>query len=134
VRSWEFYFSRHSADRKSKWEGWPIGELATLTFTGEVVRPDKCKFTTGKLTFSARPDRAENTERGTKPVPIGSASARGEEIEAYVFIPEERLRLLLIAAQSGRVEVAHFAGVKLRYGTGAVLSVSLGTRFEEDEW
>lgn len=134
VRSWEFYFSRHATDPRSKWETGLIGDLATLTFAGEVVRPDRSKFNTGKLTFSGRPDPPEPVERGRKPVPIGSANARGDEIEAYVFIPNERLRMLLTAAQSGRIEVAHFAGLKLRYGTGAILSVSLSTHFDEDEW
>src|SRR4051812_34539049 len=78
VRSWEFYFSRHAADQKSRWEPWPIGELATLTFTGDIVRPEKSKYKTGKLTFSARLHQPENPQRGVKPVPIGSATARGE--------------------------------------------------------
>jgi hypothetical protein len=134
VATWDFYFSRHATDPESKWDTGQFSELATLTFAGEVVRPDKSKYKRGKLTFSARADRPDGQERGSKPVPIGSATARGEEIEAYVFIPEDRLRLLLTAAQSGRVEVAHFAGLKLRYGTGAVLSVSLSTHFDEDEW
>lgn len=134
VRSWEFYFTRHATDPRSKWETGQIGEIATLTFAGDVVRPENSKYRTGKLTFSGRPDRPQEKERIAKPVPIGSATARGEEIEGYVFIPDERLNLLLVAAQSGRVEVAHFAGTKLRYGSGAVLSVSLSTHFDEDEW
>lgn len=134
VRRWEFYFSRYATDPRSKWETGEIGELVTLTFAGDVIRPEKCKYTTGKLTFSGRPDRPEDRQRGSKPIPIGSATARGEKMEAYVFVPEARLRLLLSAAQSGRVEVAHFAGLKLRYGTGAVLSVSLSTHFDEDDW
>jgi hypothetical protein len=134
VRTWELYFWRHATDPKSKWETGEFGELVTLTFAGEVIRPEKSKFKTGKITFSGRPDRPAPIERSPEAVPIGSATARDEEIEAYIFIPDERLRLLLLAAQSNRVEVAHFAGTKLKYGKGTVLSVSIGTLFDEDDW
>lgn len=133
VRSWEFYYSRRAADPKSKWERGPISEFATLSFIGEVVRPEKCKYKEGKLTFSGRADFV-NQEPAPSLVPIGSATARGEEIEGYLFIPEERLRLLLTAAQSGRVEVAEFRGPKLRYGGSVIHSVSVHTQFDEDEW
>lgn len=133
VREWEFYYSRRAADPKSKWERGPISEFATLSFIGEVVRPKNSKYTSGKLTLSGRADFVDQ-EAASSLVPIGSATARGEEIEGYVFIPEQRLRLLLTAAQSGRVEVAEFRGPKLRYGGGMIHSVSLDTHFDEEEW
>ena len=134
VRDWEFYYSRRAADPKSKWERGPISESATLSFVGEVVRPENSKYRSGKLTLSGR--RADFVDQEPAPslVPIGSATARGEEIEGYVFVPEERLRLLLTAAQSGRIEIAEFRGPKLRYGGGVIHSVSLDTHFDEDEW
>jgi len=133
VKAWDFYYSRHATDPKSKWERGPISDFATLSLVGEVVRPENCKYKDGKLTFSGRADYLD-PQPGPSLVPIGSATARSEEIEGYVFVPEERLRLLLTAAQSGRIEVAHFTGPKLRYGSSVIHSVSLDTRFEEDEW
>ena len=65
---------------------------------------------------------------------IGSATAQADEIEGYVWVSEERLRLLLTAAQSGQLQFAHFAGPKLRYGGAIVNSVSVGTHFNEDDW
>jgi hypothetical protein len=134
VRTWELYFWRHATDPKSKWETGEFSEIATLTFAGDVVRPEKTRFKTGKITFSGRADRPAPIERSPEAVPIGSATAHDEEIEAYIFIPDERLRLFLLAAQSNRVEVAHFAGTKIRYGRGTVLSVSIGTHFDENDW
>jgi hypothetical protein len=134
VRTWDLYFWRHATDPKSKWETGEFSEITTLAFSGEVIRPEKSKFKTGKVTFSSRADRPPPLERSPKSVPIGSATARDEEIEAYIFIPDERLRLLLLAAQSNCVQVAHFAGAKLRYGRGTVLSVSLSTDFNEEDW
>jgi hypothetical protein len=133
ITAWEFYYSRHATDPKSKWERGPISEFATLSLMGEVVRPENCKYKDGKLTFSGRADYLD-PQPGPSLVPIGSATARGEEIEGYVFVPEERFRLLLTAAQSGRIKVAHFSGPKLRYGSSVLHSVSLDTHFDEDEW
>jgi hypothetical protein len=133
VKAWDFYYSRHATDPKSKWERGPISELATLSLVGEVVGPENCKYKDGKLTFSGRADYLD-PQPGPSLVPIGSATARGEAIEGYVFVPDERLKLLLTAAQSGQIEVAHFTGPKLRYGSGVIHSVSLDTRFDEDEW
>src|SRR4051794_3231654 len=97
VRTWELYFWRHATDPKSKWETGEFGEIVTLTFAGEVIRPEKSKFKTAKITFSGRADRPAPTERSPEAVPIGSATAHDEKIEAYIFIPDERLRLLLLA-------------------------------------
>ena len=133
VREWELYYSRRATDPKSKWERGPVDDFATLTLVGEIVRPEKCKYRAGKLTFCGRTDLPD-PEPATTRRPIGSAMARGEEVEGYLFVPEERLRLLLTAAQSGRIEFAHFTGPKLRYGGGMIHSVSLGTHFDEDEW
>jgi hypothetical protein len=133
VRDWDFYYSRRATDPKSKWNHRPFDEITTLSFIGQVVRPDKCKFKEGKLTFSGQADFDER-ERSTSFAPIGSAMARGEEIEGYLFVPEERIRLLLTAAQSGRVEMVQFTGSKLRYGSSRIHSVSVVTHFDEDEW
>jgi hypothetical protein len=133
VRAWEFYYSRRATDPKSKWESGTISDFANLSLVGEVVRPAKCKYREGKLTFSGRANY-QDPPAGPSFVPIGSATTHGEEIEGYVFVPEERLALLVTAAQSGCIEVAQFAGPKLRYGSSVLHSVSLSTHFDEDEW
>jgi hypothetical protein len=133
VSSWEFYFSRHATDPRSKWETGLFSDIANLTLAGELVRPVKSKFRTGKLTFNGGGDvKVKQPEH--RLTAIGSATAHGDEIEAYVWISEERLRLLLTAAQSGQLQVAHFAGPKLRYGGAIINSVSISTHFDEDEW
>jgi hypothetical protein len=134
VRTWEFYFSRLATDPGSNWDTALFSELATVTFVGEIIRPAPSKYQTSKITFSSRADRPPDQARGREPVPIGSVAARDDAIEAYVFISEERLGLLLMAAQSGRVEVCHFASPKLRYGKSIILSVSLNTHFDENDW
>jgi hypothetical protein len=133
VRSWEFYFSRHATDPRNKWETGLFTDLANLTLAGELVRPAKSKFRTGKLTFNGGGDVKEKRPEH-RLTAIGAATAQGDEIEGYVWVSEDRLRLLLTAAQSGQLQFAPFAGPKLRYGGGVVNSVSTGTHFDEDEW
>src|SRR5690349_685853 len=111
VRSWAFYFSRHATDPRSKWERGLFSDIANLTLVGDVVRPAKSKFRTGKLTFNGGGDvKVKRPEH--RLTAIGSATARGDEIEGYVWVSEERLGLLLTAAQSGELQFAHFAGPK----------------------
>ena len=52
VRGWEFYFSRHATDPRSKWETGLFSDIGNLTLLGDLVRPEKSKFRTGKLTFN----------------------------------------------------------------------------------
>jgi hypothetical protein len=133
VRGWEFYFSRHATDPRSKWETGLFSDIGNLTLLGDLVRPEKSKFRTGKLTFNGGGDvKVKQPEH--RLTAIGSATSQGDEIEGYVWVSEERLRLLLTAAQSGQLQFAHFSGPKLRYGAAIVNSVSIGTHFDEDEW
>jgi len=133
VRTWEFYFSRHATDPRSKWETGLFSDIANLTLIGDVVRPANSKFRRGKLTFNGGGDvKVKQPEH--RLTAIGSATAHGDEIEGYIWVSEERLRLLLTAAQSDQLQFAHFVGPKLRYGSAIVNRVSVGTHFDEDEW
>ena len=133
VKSWEFYFSRRANDPRSKWEVGLFSDIANLTLVGDVVRPAKSKFLTGTLTFNGGGDvKVKQPEH--RLTAIGSATAHGDKIEGYIWVSEERLRLLLTAAQSGQLQVAHFAGPKLRYGGAILNSVSISTHFDEDDW
>ncbi len=65
---------------------------------------------------------------------IGSVTASADELMAYVFAPMERIAELVIAAQSGRVQIVHFTATRLRYRIGLVVSISIDTRFDDAEW
>jgi len=70
---------------------------------------------------------------GGKLEAIGSFQARGDEINAYIFVPFERLSQLNVA-QSGAVQVLNVIGTKLRYGSGLIRSLSVDTQFDEEDW
>ena len=67
------------------------------------------------------------------PHSIGRLSAYGETLNAYVFIPVERLAELAAVALSGRVQVVNIVGTRLRYRSGSVQSIYLNTEIEEEE-
>ncbi|PWK64642.1 hypothetical protein [Aminobacter sp. AP02] len=133
VADWDYYYSFHASDPKSRWETGPYGELATLSFQGEIIRPRDCRYKTATATFSGKSHMMEEVRtEGARS--IGSLTAQGDELSAYVFVPQERLAELTSVAQSGKVQIVHFSGTKLRYRSASISSISLHTKFDEDEW
>jgi hypothetical protein len=72
--------------------------------------------------------------RDVSPSAIGSLSTHEEMLEAYVFVPAERMAALVALAHSGRVRVASIDGTKLHYRSGKDHSISLNTTFDPDEY
>lgn len=130
VTGWEHHYGLRIADG-SAWEPGPYHELATLTLRGEVVRPEGFKHPRGEVTLSSRAGMLHETG---EPKCIGSLSARGDLLQAYVFIPAERLAELVAVAASGRIHIAAVGGTKLRYRSGTIHSVTLDTEFDPEEW
>jgi hypothetical protein len=104
---WDYYYSFRPSDPKSRWDAGPYNELATISFGGEIIRPQDSKYKRAKVIFSARLGMME--ENGVEPPKtIGSLTANDEELSAYIFIPAERTADLAAVAQSGRAQVVHF--------------------------
>lgn len=132
MTGWDSYYWFRVSDPKRRYEPSPYGEIATLTFTGGLIRPEASKYKNARLTLSAQAGMME--ERWDKPpTSIGSLTAHEDTLEAYVFIPVERMAALVALAHSGRVQIASIGGTRLRYRSGQVHSISLDTRPEEDE-
>lgn len=133
ITGWDYYYSFRPSDPKSRWDPGPYKELATISFGGEIVRPQDSKYKRAKVTFSARVEMMEEN-RAAPPKTIGSLTANDEELSAYIFIPAERMADLAAVAQSGRAQVVHFGATRLRYRSAMVHTVSLSTEFDEEEW
>ncbi len=132
VTGWDSYYWFRVSDPKSRYEPGPYSEIATLIFTGALIRPETSLYKTAALTLSAHAGMME--ERWDKPpTSIGSLTARENTLEAYVFIPVERMASMVALAQSGRVLTASIGGTRLRYRSGQVLSISLNTRIEGED-
>ncbi|WP_380874289.1 hypothetical protein ACFB49_46950 [Sphingomonas sp. DBB INV C78] len=107
-------------------------ELATLDFAGELIRTERSKYALGKVTLSARQGILEEPLTAAARC-LGNLSGRGDVLEAYIFVPVERMSELVLVAQAGRIQFISFVASKLRYGSGAVYGVALHSEADE-EW
>jgi hypothetical protein len=133
VSGWDYYYGFRPSDPKSQWDQGPYSEIATLTFTGELIRPVNSKYRAATVTLSAKSGMMEERPAGTARS-IGSLTANEDELSAYIFVPAERLTELTAVAQSERVRVVQVTGTKLRYRSGQIHNLSIYTSFDEEDW
>ncbi len=132
VTGWDSYYWFWVSDPKSRYDTGPYSEIATVTFTGGLIRPEGSKYENASLTLSAKEGMMEG-RWDEPPTSIGSLTAHEDTLEAYVFIPVERMAALVALAHSGRVQIASIGGTRLRYRSGQVHSISLDTRPEDND-
>jgi len=130
---WEYHYGFRGIDPKSRFEVGTYSEIALLTFTGVLVRPNGSKYSGVTVTLSGRLAMLDE-EPGDKRRSIGSLSVQGDDLDAYIFVPAERMAELAAIAQSGRFQFVQFTGTKLRYRAARIYNVSLYTHLAEDEW
>lgn len=133
VSGWEYYYSLRAGDPKSRYDAARYRELATLSFQGELIRPEASPHKKAEVTLSAREGMldAPPDDRITT---IGSLSASGGNLSAYIFVPVERFSELASIAQSERIQAIQIGGSKLHYRSGSIYSVALNTLWDEDDW
>ena len=130
--NWDYYFSFHVSDPKSRWDPGPYSQLSTLSFEGDLIRPIGTRYKQVEVTLSARTGMMEERPGGVYRS-IGTLTANGDNLYAYVFVPAEFMFELAAVAQSGRVQAIDFSGTRLRYRSASLHSVSLTTRNEEED-
>jgi hypothetical protein len=81
--SWDYYFSFHISDPKSRWDPGPYSRLATLSFKGDLIRPEGAGYNRAEVNLSARTGMMEE-HRGELPRSVGSLTATGDGLSAYV--------------------------------------------------
>jgi len=75
VSGWDYYYGFRPSDPKSQWDRGPYSEIATLTFAGELIRPENSKYRAVAVTLSGKAGMME--ERGTGAAPsIGTLLRR----------------------------------------------------------
>jgi hypothetical protein len=131
VVEWDYYYSLHSNDPKSRWAEEALSELTTLDLAGDIIRPADGKLRSGKVMLSAKKEMLRQA-LGQSRTCIGSLSSRSDELSAYIFIPAERMSEIITAAQAGRIQFISLNATKLRYRSGLVYGLTLHTRDEEE--
>ena len=133
VSGWDYYYGFRPSDPKSQWDHGPYNEIATLTFAGELIRPENSKYRTATVTLSGKAGMMDERLTGAAPS-IGTLTAHEKYLSAYIFVPAERLTELATVAQSGRVQVVQVTGTKLRYRSAQIHNLSIYTQFDDEEW
>lgn len=132
VTGWEHFYS-FSIGNRSQFDIGPYHELATLDLKGDVLRPEGFRYPRALVTLSALADMLSSPDE-VAAKSIGRLSARDDLLEAYMFVPAERMTALLTLAASNRIQAAVIAGTRLRYRGGLVLGVDLTTEFDEENY
>jgi hypothetical protein len=130
--TWDYYFSFDISDPKGRWDPGRYSQLVTLSFKGNLIQPIDPRYKHADVTLSARIGMMEERP-GEVYRSIGSLTANGDALSAYVFVPAEFMSELVVVAQSGRVQAIHFSGTRLRYRSASLRGVSLTTRNEEED-
>jgi len=132
VSDWDCHYGFQISDPKSQFDDGPFSNIATLTFSGDLMEPDNSKYSRAELTLSARNGMGEEKWR-EPPTAIGSLGAYENTLTAYVFVPIEHMAMLVSLAASGKVQRVWMLGSKLRYRSGRVQNISIDTEPEEED-
>jgi hypothetical protein len=55
-------------------------------------------------------------------------------LDAYVFVPAERMAELLTLAVTGRLQAVAFVGTKLKWRKASIINLQLMTEFNEEDY
>jgi hypothetical protein len=102
-------------------------EHMVLTLRGAVVYPEDFKYPELECQLYADHLLSSDKER---PLAIGSMSANGQRLMAYVAVHRERLSCLVAAA--GRLSCLELSATPLHYRRGLIMNIHLRTEPEPD--
>ncbi|GLX87499.1 hypothetical protein Pfra02_00680 [Pseudomonas fragi] len=102
-------------------------EHMILSLKGEVLYPEKFKYPDVECLLCADPRLTQDIDR---PKGIGSMTASGTRLVAYIAMPRERIDALIGAAD--RLLSLELNATPLHYRRALVMSIHLGTELEPD--
>lgn len=132
VTNWDCHYGFRISDPKNQFDDGPYSDLATLTFSGDLMEPANSKYSRAELTLSARNRMGEEKWR-EPPTAIGSLGAYDETLTAYVFVPIEHMAMLVSLAASAKVQRVSILGTKLHYRSGSVRNIYIDTEPEGED-
>ncbi len=94
VNDWDCHYGFRISDPKNQFDDGPYSDLATLTFSGDLMEPVKSKYSSAELTLSSRGGMSDEKWR-EPPSAIGSLGAYDETLTVYVFVPIEHMAMLV---------------------------------------
>lgn len=127
VSGWDFTWSFSLAlPNKSRANEGHYNEHMILTLKGEVLYPEGFKYPEVECQLYADPCLMQDIE---PPRAIGSMTANGTRLVAYIAVPRERIDALVGAAD--RLLSLELNATPLHYRRALIMSIHLGT---EPDW
>lgn len=128
LSGWDFTWSFGLALRdNSRANEGHYKELLILTLKGEVLYPEKFKYPDVECQLYADPRLTQDI---VPPKGIGSVTASGTRLIAYIAVPGERMDTL--AGVADRLLSLELNATPLHYRRALVMSIHLGTEPEPD--
>jgi hypothetical protein len=127
VGRWEHYYGFRTGDQK--FDPKPYSHTETVTWYGDVLRPEGIQFPKAEVTLSAHDELM--SERATRRSIIGTINAHDDVLYAYVFVPAEHMGQLVALAASGRLKMISLVGEPLKWRKASIRSISLNTENED---
>ena len=131
VTDWDYYYSISPNDARYRFGPGPYWEIQVVKFQGSISRPEGFKYPTCEVTLSGR-EGMQDEKFETPPKTIGGLSAHEDTLNAYVFIPCERVAEIVEIASTGRIKQISITGSRLKWRSGTVRDISVSTKIEEE--
>ena len=122
--AWSFGLALPNSSRANEGH---YNEHMILTLKGEVLYPEKFKYPDVECQLCADPRLMQDI---ASPKGIGSMTASGTRLMAYIAVPRERIDVLVAAAD--RLLSLEFNATPLHYRRALVMSIHLGIEPEPD--
>jgi hypothetical protein len=127
LSGWDFTWSFSLALPNSRANEGHYNEHMILMLKGEVLYPEKFKYPDVECQLYADPRLTQDI---APPKGIGSMTASGTRLIAYIAVPRERIDALVGAAD--RLLSLELNATPLHYRRALVMSIHLGTEPEPD--
>lgn len=128
LSGWDFTWSFSLAlPNNSRANEGHYNEHMILTLKGEMLYPEKFKYPDVECQLYADPRLTQDTD---PPKGIGSMTASGTRLVAYIAVPRERMDAL--AGVADRLLYLELNATPLHYRRALILSIHLGSEPEPD--
>jgi hypothetical protein len=129
LSGWGSWWSFHT--NHGRREVAAYGHSHTVTFRGEVFRPEGFAYREATITLSGQRKLLDDM---SDPPSIGTLMARDGALSGYAMVRVETMAALLSLASSNRLQILHIIGTPLKRWQALIRTVELHTEFESGDW
>lgn len=112
----------------------PYHEHRHVEIKGRLLRPKGARTDRVEVSLFPSAHLEEERRKDLKPIAVGSIEAYPERLSAGLSIPSDVLVPILQMLIAGRLKFVVMRGSKFRYRSARLVSYSLGTKLDEDDF